>query len=240
MKKLSLLIAALTGALGAWAIPSFVQFSSVGPDTYADGTTVLDGEVYALVASKDGAFKGLKADGSLVDPVNDTLVGMAPLAKDGRCTPVVFTLPERVGGNLAVYLLDTRVQANVGGQPKVAGLKTDGTPAAVNSYVAVQSAQAGSAAHVAAVSGKDAAPTAVPGDVPQPVVTGIRVVGAKVFITVANTVPYLQYTVTGGATLSNMDQNNLATGINGAEGDITLVVEDSADNRFFKVTRASK
>ena len=239
MNKLSLLIAASALALGAQAVPSFVQFSSTGPDTYADGTTVLDGEVYALVASKT-EFMGLKADGSLVDPVNDTLVGMAPLAKDGRCTPVVFTLPEGVGGNLAVYLLDTRVQANAGGQPKVAGLKTDGTPAAVNSYVAVQTAQAGSAAHVAAVSGKDAAPTAVPGDVPQPVVTGIRVVGAKVFITVANTVPYLQYTVTGGATLSNMDQNNLATGINGAEGDITLVVEDSADNRFFKVTRASK
>jgi len=239
MNKLSLLIAASALALGAQAVPSFVQFSSVGPDTYADGTTVLDGEVYALVASKT-EFMGLKADGSLVDPVNDTLVGMAPLAKDGRCTPVVFTLPEGVGGNLAVYLLDTRVQANAGGQPKVAGLKADGTPAAINSYVAVQTAQAGSAAHVAAVSGKDAAPTAVPGDVPQPVVTGIRVVGAKVFITVANTVPYLQYTVTGGATLSNMDQNNLATGINGAEGDITLVVEDSADNRFFKVTRASK
>ncbi len=239
MNKLSLLIAASALALGAQAVPSFVQFSSTGPDTYADGTTVLDGEVYALVASKT-EFMGLKADGSLVDPVNDTLVGMAPLAKDGRCTPVVFTLPEGVGGNLAVYLLDTRVQANAGGQPKVAGLKADGTPAAINSYVAVQTAQAGSAAHVAAVSGKDAAPTAVPGDVPQPVVTGIRVVGAKVFITVANTVPYLQYTVTGGATLSNMDQNNLATGINGAEGDITLVVEDSADNRFFKVTRASK
>ena len=239
MKKLSLLIAASALALGAWAIPSFVQFSSVGPDTYADGTTVLDGEVYALVASKT-EFMGLKADGSLVDPDNDTIIGMAPLAKDGRCTPVVFTLPEGVGGNLAVYLLDTRVQANAGGQPKVAGLKTDGTPAAVNSYVAVQTAQAGAAAHVAAVSGTGAAPTAVPAEVPQPVVTGIRLVGAKVLITVANTVPYLQYTVTGGATLSNMDQNNLATGINGAEGDITLVVEDSDENRFFKVTRASK
>ncbi len=57
MKKLSLLAAALAGALGAGAIPSFVQFSSAGPDTYADGTTVLDGEIYALVASKTG-FQG--------------------------------------------------------------------------------------------------------------------------------------------------------------------------------------
>ena len=239
MKKLSLLAAALAGALGAGAVPSFVQFSSAGPDTYADGTTVLDGEIYALVASKTG-FQGLEADGSLVDSVNDTLIGLAPLAKGGRCPPVVFTLPDGVEGNLAVYLLDTRVRAMADSQPMVAGRQADGSPAAVNSYVAVKAAAADSAAHVAAVSGAGAVASAVPAEAPQPVVKGIRVVGAQVILTVGGTVPYIQYTVTGGASLSNMEKHNLAAGLNGAEGDITLEVEDAADNRFFRVTRANK
>ena len=143
-------------------------------------------------------------------------------------------------GNLAVYLLDTRVRAMADSQPMVAGRQADGSPAAVNSYVAVKAAAADSAAHVAAVSGAGAVASAVPAEAPQPVVKGIRVVGAQVILTVGGTVPYIQYTVTGGASLSNMEKHNLAAGLNGAEGDITLVVEDAADNRFFRVTRANK
>ena len=45
MKKLSILAAASMMAAGAFAaLPSYVMFSSEGPDKYADGTPVMDGE----------------------------------------------------------------------------------------------------------------------------------------------------------------------------------------------------
>lgn len=240
MNKLSVMIAASALALGAFATPSFVQFSSVGPDKYADGTTVLDGEIYALVQSTD--FKGINADGSLVDPVNDKILFAAPLAKDGHCKTVVFTLAEgQSTANLAVYLLDTRVKASAETAAVVAGLDENNQLKVVNSYSAVEIPSGESVASAASVEGGTASAVAL-GSVAAPVVTGIKVEGAKVVITVANTVPYIQYTVTGGETPSNLDKNNLVSGINGADGEITLVVDSDAakDCRFFKVTRATK
>ena len=87
MNKISLAIASMMVALGAWATPVSVLFYSEGPDRYADGSVVLDGEVYALVLSK-GEFAGLNADGSLVDPANDTILAAASIAKGGECAPV--------------------------------------------------------------------------------------------------------------------------------------------------------
>ena len=242
MKKLSVMIAATALAFGAWAMPSFVQFSSVGPDLYADGTTVLDGEIYALVSVAGTEFGGINADGSLVNP-KDKIVCMAPLAEGGHCKNVVFTLPEGVTtSKLAVYLFDTRVKSSADAKVKVAGLKADGSLAVVNSYTAVENTKGAAVANVKSVASDDAVVAALPANVPQPVVTGIKVVGAQVLITVGNTVPYVQYTVTGGATPSNLDQNNLVEGINGASEDITLIVDEGAaqDCRFFKVTRATK
>ena len=56
MNKISLAIASMMVALGAWATPVSVLFYSEGPDRYADGSVVLDGEVYALVLSKGEFF----------------------------------------------------------------------------------------------------------------------------------------------------------------------------------------
>ena len=56
-----------------------ISFSTVGPDRYADGSTVLDGECYALVWSNDGNFDGFAADGECIDPA-DRIVLAAPIA----------------------------------------------------------------------------------------------------------------------------------------------------------------
>lgn len=55
-------------------------FSTPGPDRYADGTVVADGECYALVWSPKGStFAGFSADGTTVSSA-DRVVLAAPLA----------------------------------------------------------------------------------------------------------------------------------------------------------------
>ena len=115
MKKL---VTCIMGLMAAFALAdgaddATVSFSTRGPDRYADGTTVMDGECYALVWSADGVFEGLSANGEPVDS-NDKVVLIAPMAKDGHCPEIVFQLPASVATSLAtgvydVLLLDTRV-----------------------------------------------------------------------------------------------------------------------------------
>ena len=96
-----------------------IQFSTVGPDKYADGTTVMDGECYALVWTPDGAtFGGINSKGEAIGG-NDkgqkcTVAVKAPIAIGGKCPNVQFQIDETYadvnypGGTWGVYLLDTR------------------------------------------------------------------------------------------------------------------------------------
>ena len=116
MKQILLTATILAGALAFGAAnDTILTFSTQGPDTYGDGSTVLDGERYALVWVKDGAaFAGLTAD---CKPLADTtkVIAVAPLAKGGRCPETVFEIDADYaetlkGGSFALYLLDTRVE----------------------------------------------------------------------------------------------------------------------------------
>lgn len=97
----------LSGSIFAAGLDdSCVSFSTQGPDRYADGSVVLDGECYALVWSADGEFNGFSADGSCVDG-EDRVVLLAPVARGGRCPPVLFQISAEIykelsGGVLAV------------------------------------------------------------------------------------------------------------------------------------------
>ena len=244
MKKLTILAAVSMMAAGAFAaLPSYVMFSSTGPDKYADGTPVLDGEVYALVWTKTGsAFAGFNADGTLVDATTSKLVSAAPIATAQHCPPVMYMLTGansdlEATGSFSVYLMDTRVTD--GTVTKVGGLNEDGTFAAVNTTTAVAESVKGGSSTKAdeAVAAAGAVATAVPADAPQPKITGVQVVGGKVIVKVADTVPYLQYGISAGKTPSNLDQKDLVQGVNGTAEGLTLVVDDPADNRFFKVIR---
>ena len=90
-----------------------IQFSTVGPDKYADGTTVMDGECYALVWTPTGSeFQGIDAEG---EAAGDSKVAVkAPIATGGKCPNVQFQIDETYadvnypGGTWGVYLLDTR------------------------------------------------------------------------------------------------------------------------------------
>lgn len=90
-----------------------VQFTTVGPDTYADGTLVMDGECYALVWTPTGKiFGGINPDGTAVG--DSKVVFKAPFAKDGHCPNIMFQADQTYvndnypNGTWGVYLLDTR------------------------------------------------------------------------------------------------------------------------------------
>ncbi|MGN0853117.1 MAG: hypothetical protein ACI4Q3_07045 [Kiritimatiellia bacterium] len=248
MKSGFISMIALAAACAAVAAPedTLLTFSTRGPDTYLDGSPVLDGECYALIWTKTGSvFAGLNADGSLVDPTNSLLVLTAPVARDGRCPKVAYQIPKATAdacasGTFAVYLLDTRIACG-DGTMRLGGVDATGAPANVNGFGAVEDS------HVAAADDRteDAPATtitavsAVPAETPLPKIKGIKLVGGKVYVTVAKTVPYLQYDLSAGATPARVDARNAALApVSGsaAEEDVILVAP-AEQGRFFRVIR---
>lgn len=187
-------------AFGAFAdaANTLITFSTPGTDTYADGTTVKDGEIYALVWSADGNFDGFTAEGAATDP-KDQVIFKAPLAKGGKCPLTLFQIDSNVapqGGEYAVYLLDTRAGKGLvtgaavaktfggaNGTANIAAAKTDNTVDAEGNAVAVKAGSAALAGDMAAIA---------------PVIKGIAIDGAQVTISVGNLVPGLKYSVMGG------------------------------------------
>lgn len=116
------------------------SFSTPGPDAYADGTPVQVGETYLLVYSANGAFAGIRTDGSLVDPVADKVVCSAQAVEGSRCAFTAIQYPAGEypqGGAWFLVLLDTRdadgkigslvaaqgaVKQAVGGEKTLSGL----------------------------------------------------------------------------------------------------------------------
>ena len=226
-----------------------LSFSTKGPDRYADGSIVLDGECYALVWSQDGNFDGFSANGECIDP-EDRIVLLAPVAKDGRCPPVLFQIPAAEAeslknGQYAVYLLDTRVSS--GGETKAGGI-SGGRPALMNGY--------GEASAAIAVAGADAFKSAsessskaegqiasvlaaVPADCAQPRIKSMRIEGDNVFLTVENLKGFMR--VSSGSDVSASDAATAAVETSGESGEVTLVTrKPNGSSGFFKVIRNGK
>ncbi len=244
MKKIALLLAAAAMSAGVFAeLPSYVKFASTGPDKYADGSLVLDGEVYALVWTKTGAtFAGFNADGTVVDAENNKLISAAAVAINHHCPTVMYMLTGTnsvlaTAGSFSVYLFDTRVRA-ADGTTSVGGV-TAGAVTAINATsAAAATVQCGGKTKVEeSVQPEGYVQTAVPADAPNPRITAINVVGGQVIVKVADTKPYLQYGISAGKTPSKLDQNDLIDGVNGTDEGLTLIVDDPVENRFFKVIR---
>ena len=250
MKKLMTMIGAVGLAFTASAAinDALLAFSTVGPDKYADGTTVLDGECYALVWTKNGAtFGGIAADGTAVAET-DKIVLLAPVAKDGRCPNVLFQIDsakadELADGTYGVYLLDTRVVSN--GTTKPAGIK-NGKLSLVNGYgLATKATKAGKAmaGGVTTAEEKDseggqvvAAGAAAPKDLPQPKITSIKIEGDYVKLTVQNMPGFMR--VSSGTTASADDTQGAAQATDGKGGEVILYAPKTAGaSGFFKVIR---
>lgn len=254
MKKILVAFGAFAMAFAATAdLDTLITFSTKGPDKYLDGNTVMDGECYALVWAKTGSeFKGLTADGKCVDEENNALVLVAPIAKDGHCPPVMYVVKatdanfeKYKGGDYGIYLLDTRVaktETDANGESTttytLAGLQ-GGKPKAVNGLAAVQEGvksdegELASATTSGSVTVVNAAPP--PADAPKPEIKAIKIVGDNVFLTVANTVPYIQYNAAASDTPDVGSANAGKPQSGNSDEDITIVVPKQGDKGFFKI-----
>ena len=234
-----------------------LRFSASGTDRYADGSSVPDGECYALVWSPKGKnFSGFNADGTAASQ-SDRVVLAGALAENGKCRDSVFQVPaeeydELKGGNWAVCLVDTRTADGV-----PAGVGDGSRPLRVNRWgiVAgdVEVVAAGSSARLSLAGGRSllaaAAPletgacadtlSAVPDSVTQPRITGFEVVDGVARLTVEGTVPFLTYTISAGDTPDALTADDAAGWV---DGDTAKPIEIETDavkgSRFFKVTRA--
>jgi hypothetical protein len=225
-----------------------ISFSTQGPDRYADGSTVLDGECYALVWSKDGVFDGFSADGACVD-AQDRIVLLAPIAKGGRCPDVLFQIPaaeanELAGGKYAVYLLDTRVAEGNSVRPRGT---VNGKIALMNGYGAAsanlllggsfsdktaQESDTGRKGQVAS------ALCAAPAGCEQPRIKAMRIEGDNVFLTVENLKGFMR--VSSGGNVAASDMTDAAVETQGGAEDVTLVTRKPGASGFFKVIRNGK
>ncbi len=240
MNKLLTAACALALSLAAFAAQNdaLVTFSTKGPDRYADGTTVLDGECYALCWSPDFANFAIRADGTAE---GGAVVLKAPVAKGGRCPTVTFQVSadsvasRYAGGSWAVYLLDTRRFA-ADGTATVAGASAK----AVNTTGLVAAASVGSGSLGSVAAGAGATSELAAGvEVPQPQITGIRIVDGNVYVSVKGTVPFLSYGLTEGATPDAVTEavGEAAPGKVSAENEVILVAPAKDGGAFFKVGR---
>ena len=131
------------------------------------------------------------------------------------------------------------------GVPGAAGT-VNGKVRLVNAAGAVPGAAvrvaSGASTALGAVTGAVAASaTAVPAaaEAKKPVITGIRVDGANVYVTVKGTVPYLQYGLSSGATPDAVAEGvgSPRTGAVADDEEIVLVAPAKKGSAFFKVGR---
>jgi len=252
----------MSGVAFAGIEDKVLRFSTPGTDRYADGSVVADGECYALVWSPKGTvFSGFNADGTPVSS-NDRVVLAGELAQSGRCMDVNFQIPasdykELQGGEWAVCLVDTRM---VNGIP--AGVQ-DGKPRRVNRWgtvvggveidpVDVTSQNAGGMRSLASVSGGTSSGSsvkpvraktlsAVPANLMPPTITAIDVQDGEVWLGVADTVPYLSYTIISGESPNALKTDRGAQVVDGENGaEIAIGTPETPTRRFFKVVMKTR
>lgn len=232
-KTIAALFAIASAAVFAGMNDVLVSFNTLGAqdaDKYADGTTVLDGEWYALVCIKDGVRE---------------IVDAAPLAKNGHCPRFIFTIKEGdvekyKGGILGVCLLDTRDFA-VDPLGKMLTVLRDekGYP--------VYNAMAAASGEMKGVGGFSSASTDVAvsagsydleaAGVQAPKVTDITIEGDEVVVTVSDTVPFVGYTLESGSGSFNFMVLPEVGSVNGSStGTITLRAPKKDGAQFFKVS----
>ena len=249
MKKLicAMLVAAASAAFADGDDNIAVLVSTTGPDCYQNGATVLDGECYALVWSRDGVFEGFTADGAPID-TNDCVVNVGAVARGGRCRAafeVSASLADKLaGGVYAVYVLDTRVDEGgvvaprglVNGKLAVlngSGEVAEGVTVAVRSGVAVANE---TQTRGGLRSGKRVRTAAGPApDVQQPRVTRIVPGHDCMVLYVENLKGYMR--VKSGKDLSLSDGVTPAVQTDGSAEAVRIVVPKDGDSGFYKVIR---
>ncbi len=240
MKKMpffSLLIAWAAGVACAATPNATVDFATTGPDTYADGTPVADGETYYLLFVPAGSTFTIDNTGA----VEGARIVFQGKAKDGACGRIVVELnsgADYSNGTFRVVLLDTR---NASGAPvgdivvaygasETASALPSGAPGMVRLAAAQQAA--GSA--IATRSGAAILPTVVP-----PVITGLAVEGGVATLT-AKADGRVYYTVSVTENLSSgiwtpVTNRTEAQTFAADGGGVAIAVDPAKKAQFFKI-----
>lgn len=256
MKKI--LVSAFAAAASAAAFAGInnvvIRFSTPGDpaDTYSDGTTVRDGEKYALVWTPNGSdFAGINSNGEAVPP--SKVVVARSLASGGKCPPVQFQVDEAVvtnkynGGFWSVVLLDTRKfqideesgkpVVTAGGDRIVESVAKDDNPIIGYSVVSTANVAVGVDADV--LSGTEAAFGEAASDTPAPVVESIDVSGDSVIVTVSRTRAPFKYRLISGETpdaVKDVVEGDESSDFGSKTQDIiTLKMPKEDGVKFFKV-----
>ena len=253
MKKV--LVSAFAAAMSAAAFAGMnnvtILFSTPGPDTYSDGTRVLDGERYALVWTPAGEeFGGINTDATAAGGAKVAV--SAPVATgypNTHCPNVLFQVDEDYaaknyqGGSWSVVLLDTRkFKLNADGTPlldelgnRVVASYGAKEPNFANGYGVIGNAMANEAGFQSA--GGEAAASGTPSaDIPDPVVKGISFDGDNVLVTVESTSPALKYALVSGDTPDKVESVDTEGARYGSESsEIVLIKAKKSGGEFFKV-----
>lgn len=229
MKKSIALVFAvlLAGVLFAGKNNVVIQFSTVGPDKYADGATVMDGECYALVWTPDGAmFGGINSDGEAIGE-NDkgqkcAVVVKAPIAIDGRCPNVQFQIDETFAnvnypnGTWGVYLLDTRKFATEEVTVTVDGKEVKQTKVLLDANGKKLATEVGGAVsgygQVVANVGRTLSPSgakagivqSIPAGIQPPTIKDFKVVNGMAYLYLKDTSSAVSYGVAAGQAPGNL------------------------------------
>ncbi|MCQ2390318.1 MAG: hypothetical protein MJ240_02740 [Kiritimatiellae bacterium] len=242
--------------VGAAQDDALIAFSTKGPDSYADGTPVLEGEVYAIVWARNGStFQGVDLNGQVVDAANNEVIVALPLAKakrngDVHCPLTLFQIDAsfaaaHADGEFSLVLFDTRVADGQGGL-KVSGNahQVQGWGEVAKSRVKAIGASLVALTNVGDANGTIAAnATAVPADetIAQPKITGISVANGFVKLTVACTDPRLLYNVAAGDAPNRLTNRHAAPApIQGGKvrmREVIVVLPIRDDQKFFKIVR---
>ena len=238
MKKILIVIMIMIGLVG-YADFSDLPFGyhSVDIDTYGDGTTVLDGECYALVwMASDCDFAGFKYDGSLVDVENNAIVYVRSLAEGGKCPPVDFIVKSsfstnHLAGTYRVVLLDTRKTKDT-----LAGLNDDCSLRRVNGWGWAKGSLLRKD-HVNQLMGAALSfgamtdiPSLLPADCGKLRITNFSVDGdGNVVVTIRGTKSYFSYRLLKGetpTTVGDEKSDTLVPGANDEEEEVQLVIQN--------------
>lgn len=244
MKKLiaAFAILASVSAFAAWN-GTIITVGTTGPDKYADGSVVLDGERYALVWSQT-EFAGFNADGTLVNK-DDAVLAVVPRAKGGCCPEFAFEVSASIvtkGGKISLWLLDTRVygEDNAVSFAKATSatqVEAVTAAAAANATISVQSQGVQTIAADGTIKA-DAGAVTIPADAPQPKIAGITMDDQFVYVEVENTAPYIRYDISAGDKPADLKSGAAQANPSGStSGSITLIAPKSGDSGFFKVNQ---
>jgi len=245
MKKLLIGVCLMAVSLAHASVDNVtIAFATPGPDKYADGSTVLDGEKYALVWTPTGStFAGVAADGTAVAP---SRVALKAVAQGGRCPDVLFQIDETYAaanypnGSWTVVMLDTRKFAvdpvtKVIDRTQVASVGGD----VVNGYVAATvptvSRTAASVAPAGIVTAGDT--RAVPEGGENLTITGIALEDDLVKITAKGALPSMTYALKAGDKVGELKADADAGERYGeADGTVTIYTPKKDGAQFYGVS----